>query len=127
MKPILILLLLLPLLAFADDFELLCKGEEVKLSISNKPTWRWAMRLVESTNLIVIILGKLGHQSVIGEFLVAVEQQILALPHLKDCPPNRDARWLCRWCKSMNCRRRQESLANLYLKNKAFTDFTKVH
>ena len=98
-----------------------------QLSISNKPTWRWAMRLVESTNLIVIILGKLGHQSVIGEFLVAVEQQILALPHLKDCPPNRDARWLCRWCKSMNCRRRQESLANLYLKNKAFTDFTKVH
>jgi hypothetical protein len=52
-----------------------------------------------------------------------VEQQILTLPHLKDCPPNRDARWLCRWCKSMNCRERQESLANLYLKNQAFTDF----
>ena len=30
MKPILILLLLLPLLVFADDFELLCKGEETK-------------------------------------------------------------------------------------------------
>mgnify|MGYP003686364819 FL=1 len=30
MKPILILLLLLPLLGFADDFELLCKGEESK-------------------------------------------------------------------------------------------------
>ena len=30
MKPILILLLLLPLLGFADDFELLCKGEETK-------------------------------------------------------------------------------------------------
>ena len=29
-KPILILLLLLPLLGFADDFELLCKGEETK-------------------------------------------------------------------------------------------------
>ena len=30
MKPILILLLLLPLLGFADDFELLCKAEETK-------------------------------------------------------------------------------------------------
>ena len=30
MKPILILLLLFPLLGFADDFELLCKGEETK-------------------------------------------------------------------------------------------------
>ena len=30
MKPILILLLLLPLLVFAHDFELLCKGEETK-------------------------------------------------------------------------------------------------
>ena len=30
MKPILILLLLLPLLGFADDFELLCKGKETK-------------------------------------------------------------------------------------------------
>ena len=30
MKPILILLFLLPLLGFADDFELLCKGEETK-------------------------------------------------------------------------------------------------
>ena len=30
MKPILILLLLLPLLGFANDFELLCKGEETK-------------------------------------------------------------------------------------------------
>ena len=30
MKPILILLLLLPLLGFADDFELLCKGVETK-------------------------------------------------------------------------------------------------
>ena len=29
-KPILILLLLLPSLGFADDFELLCKGEETK-------------------------------------------------------------------------------------------------
>ena len=29
-KPILFLLLLLPLLGFADDFELLCKGEETK-------------------------------------------------------------------------------------------------
>ena len=36
-----------------------------QLSISNTPTWRWAMRLVESTNLIVVILGKLGHQSVV--------------------------------------------------------------
>ena len=30
MKPILILFSLLPLLGFADDFELLCKGEETK-------------------------------------------------------------------------------------------------
>ena len=30
MKPILILLLLLPFLGFADDFELICKGEETK-------------------------------------------------------------------------------------------------
>ena len=35
-KPILILLLLLPLLGFADDFELLCKGEETK-SLDGNP------------------------------------------------------------------------------------------
>ncbi len=98
-----------------------------QLTITNTPTWRWAMRLVESTNLTVVILGQLGHQSVIEELLVAVEQQILALPNLKDCPPKRDARWLCRWCKSMNCKRRQESLANLHLQNKPFADSTQAH
>lgn len=36
MKSILILLLLLPLLGFADDFELLCKGEETK-SLDGNP------------------------------------------------------------------------------------------
>ena len=98
-----------------------------QLTITNTPTWRWAMRLVESTNLTVVILGQLGHESVIGELLVAVEQQILALPNLKDCPPKRDARWLCRWCKSMSCKRRRERLANLYLQNKAFADSTQAH
>ena len=98
-----------------------------QLTITNTPTWRWAMRLVESTNLTVVILRQLGHQSVIGELLVAVEKQILALPDLKNCPPKRDARWLCRWCKSMSCKRRQEILANLYLQNKAFANPTHVH
>ncbi|MGI9298976.1 MAG: hypothetical protein ACR2PD_00945 [Luminiphilus sp.] len=92
-----------------------------QLISSKTPTWRWAMRLIESTNMIIIILRQWGHQALIRELTATIEQQILSLPYLRDCPDNKGKVWLCRWCRSMNCPKRQQTLARLYSKNKALT------
>ena len=36
---------------------------------TEKPSWRWAMRLVESTNLLVVVLGRWGYQELIRDLL----------------------------------------------------------
>lgn len=57
------------------------------------------------------------HNVLIRALTATIEQQILSLPYLRDCPDNKGKLWLCRWCRSMNCPKRQQTLARLYSKN----------
>ena len=50
----------------------------------NQPSWRWAMRLVESTNLLTVVLRRWGYQGLIRDLLVCVQHQIAAIPALSD-------------------------------------------
>ncbi|MDB2629768.1 malonyl-CoA decarboxylase family protein, partial [Luminiphilus sp.] len=43
-----------------------------------------------------------------------VERQIDVIPDLSECPPGKDASWLCRWCQSMHCTHRQDQLLVRY-------------
>lgn len=91
-----------------------------QLQISEPPTWRWAMRLVESTNMLVVALNLLGYEEIIGPLLDNVRGLIRSLPALEKCPEGKNAAWLCRWCESMACPRRQAQMARMYeLSNKA--------
>ena len=78
------------------------------------PTWRWAMRLTESANLLVITLNLLECERLIDPFLHNMHSEIAVLPPLVDCPQGKNKTWLCNWCKSMNCPRRQARLAAMY-------------
>ena len=84
---------------------------------TDQPSWRWAMRFVESTNLLVVVLGRWGYQELIRELLSCVQHQVSAIPSLSDCPSGRNAKWLCMWCQSMTCPKRQASVERLYVQN----------
>lgn len=84
---------------------------------TEKPSWRWAMRLVESTNLLVVVLGRWGYQELIRDLLNCVQHQVATIPSLSDCPSGRSAKWLCMWCQSMTCPKRQASIERLYVQN----------
>lgn len=84
---------------------------------TEQPSWRWAMRLVESTNLLVVVLSRWGYQELIRDLLHCVQHQVAAIPSLSDCPAGRNAKWLCTWCQSMTCPKRQASLERLYVQN----------
>ena len=82
-----------------------------------QPSWRWAMRLVESTNLLVVVLGRWGYQQLVRDLLICVQHQLAAIRSLSDCPSGRNAKWLCMWCQSMTCPKRQASIERLYRQN----------
>ena len=84
---------------------------------TGQPSWRWAMRFVESTNLLVVVLGRWGYQELIRELLSSVQHQVSVIPSLSDCPSDRHAKWLCIWCQSMTCPKRQASVERLYIQN----------
>ena len=84
---------------------------------TEQPSWRWAMRLVESTNLLVVVLSRWGYQELIRDLLHCVQHQVAAIPSLSDCPAGRNSKWLCMWCQSMTCPKRQASLERLYVQN----------
>jgi hypothetical protein len=81
------------------------------------PSWRWAMRLVETTNLLVVVLGRWGYQGLVRDLLTSVQHQLAAISNLADCPCDRNAKWLCVWCQSMTCPKRQASIERLYIQN----------
>ena len=92
-----------------------------KLRSDPAPAWRWAMRMVESSNMIVAALKALGFQELVVPLMQQVESQIDVIPDLSECPPGKDASWLCRWCQSMHCPQRQDQLLVRYLRVTAQT------
>ena len=84
---------------------------------TDQPSWRWAMRFVESTHLLVVVLGRWGYQELIRGLLSSVQHQVSVIPSLSDCPSDRHAKWLCIWCQSMTCPKRQASVERLYIQN----------
>lgn len=98
-----------------------------QLQTSKTPSWRWAMRLVESTNMLVVALNSLGYNELVGPLLENVRGQINSLPALHKCPRGKDAAWLCRWCESMACPRRQAQIARMYEKSNKMESVPIVH
>ena len=94
---------------------------------TKQPSWRWAMRLVESTNLLVVVLARWGYQELIRDLLCCVQHQVAAIPSLSNCPYGRNATWLCVWCQSMTCPKRQASIERLYVQNEPFIPVGAVH
>ena len=84
---------------------------------TTRPSWRWAMRLVESTNLLVIVLRRWGYQELIKDLLACVQYQVSAFPNLSGCPLERDVEWLCSWCRSLACPQRQANIERLYIQS----------
>lgn len=98
-----------------------------QLQTSKTPTWRWAMRLVESTNMLVVTLNSLGYEEIIGPLLDNVRGLIRSLPALDRCPEGKNAAWLCRWCESMACPRRQAQMARMYELSSKLEDMGSLH
>ena len=94
---------------------------------TEQPSWRWAMRLVESTNLLVVVLSRWGYQELIRDLLHCVQHQVAAIPSLSDCPAGRNAKWLCMWCQSMTCPKRQASIERLYVQNEPLISAGPMH
>ena len=92
-----------------------------KLTSTTVPDWQWAMRMVESTNMVVVSLRALGFQELVVPLMHHAERQIDVISDLSDCPPGKDASWLCRWCRSMHCTHRQDELLVRYLRVTAQT------
>lgn len=85
-----------------------------KVTSAPVPNWQWAMRMVESSNIIVVVLRALGFQELVVPLMHHVERQIEVITDLSECPPGKDASWLCRWCQSMHCALRQDQLLVRY-------------
>lgn len=98
-----------------------------KLTSASAPDWQWAMRLVESGNMVVVSLRALGFQELVVPLMHHVERQIDVIPDLSECPPGKDASWLCRWCQSMHCAHRQDQLLVRYLRVTAETVHCQHH
>ena len=94
---------------------------------TGRPSWRWAMRLVESTNLLVVVLRRWGYQELTRDLLNCVQHQVSAIPSLSDCPSGRNTKWLCMWCQSMMCPKRQASIERLYVQNQPLIPAELVH
>ena len=97
-------------LLVGDALQIACE----KLTRASAPDWQWAMRMVESSNMIVVSLRALGFQELVVPLMHHVERQIDVIPDLSECPPGKDASWLCRWCQSMHCTHRQDQLLVRY-------------
>ena len=98
-----------------------------KVTSAPVPNWQWAMRMVESSNIIVVIFRALGFQELVGPLMHHVEHQIDVIPDLSECPPGKDASWLCRWCQSMHCTHRQDQLRVRYSRVTAPTVYWQHH
>ena len=98
-----------------------------KLTSAPVPDWQWAMRMVESSNMIVVSLRALGFQELVVPLMHNVERQIDVIPDLSECPPGKGASWLCRWCRSMHCAHRQDQLLDRYLRVTAQTTHWQHH
>ena len=98
-----------------------------QLQTNKTPTWRWAMRLVESTNMLVVTLNSLGYEEIIGPLLGNVGGLIRSLPALEKCPEGKNAAWLCRWCESMACPRRQAQIARMYEQSSKAENMRPLH
>ena len=94
---------------------------------TGRPSWRWAMRLVESTNLLVVVPRRWGYQELIRDLLNCVQHQVSAIPSLSDCPSGRNTKWLCMWCQSMMCPKRQASIERRYVQNQPLIPAELVH
>ena len=71
--------------------------------------------------MIVAALKALGFQELVVPLMQQVECQIDVISDLSECPPGKDASWLCRWCQSMHCPQRQDQLLVRYLRVTAQT------
>lgn len=98
-----------------------------KLRSDPAPGWRWAMRMVESSNMTVAALKALGFQELVVPLMQQVECQIDVISDLSECPPGKDASWLCRWCQSMHCPQRQDQLLVRYCRVTAQTAHWQHH
>ena len=110
-------------LVVGDALQIACK----KLTSAAVPDWRWAMRTVEASNMIVVSLRVLGFQELVVPLMHHVERQIDVISDLSECPPGKDASWLCRWCQSMHCTHRQDQLLFRYLRVTAETSHWQHH
>lgn len=98
-----------------------------QLQTNKTPNWRWAMRLVESTNMLVVTLNSLGYEEIIAPLLDNVRGLIRSLPALEKCPEGKNAAWLCRWCESMACPRRQAQIARMYEQSSKAENMRPLH
>ena len=104
-------------LVVGGALQIACK----KLTSATVPDWQWAMRMVESSNMVVVSLRALGFQELVVPLMHHAERQINVISDLSDCPPGKDTSWLCRWCRSMHCTHRQDELLVRYLRVTAQT------
>ncbi len=88
-----------------------------QLTQTREPSWHWALRFVESTNIIVVALNEMGHKQLVDPLLISVKKDISALRTLSGGPKSTGNTWLRQWCEAMQCPGRQAQLASVYLRN----------
>ena len=84
--------------------------------VTNESTrsWRWAERMVESTNKLIVALNEIHCHDLVAPLLAKVTFELETLLQSGNCGEIADVKKLSNWCSAMYCPRRQAKMANLY-------------
>ena len=86
------------------------------VQISNRETrsWRWAARLVESTNKVIVTLNEIQCHDLVAPLLRRVSDELNTVLNSEDWGQSEEAAKLSDWCTGMYCPERQKKLARIY-------------
>jgi len=86
------------------------------VQISNRETrsWRWAARLVESTNKVIVTLNEIQCHELVAPLLQKVSDELNTVLKSEDWGQSKEAVKLSDWCSAMYCPERQRTMASLY-------------
>ena len=86
----------------------------VQISNSETRSWRWAARLVESTNKVIVTLNEIQCHDLVAPLLRKVSNELHAVLKSEDWGQGKEAAKLSDWCSAMYCPERQKTMASLY-------------
>ena len=87
---------------------------QIQISHRETRSWRWAARLVESTNKVIVALNEIQCHDLVAPLLRRVSDELNTVLNSEDWGQSEEAAKLSDWCTGMYCPERQKKLARIY-------------